>query len=130
MWSVSVGVVYQVLPCQKTIFCHSKLFQVGVHIQWNHECPSKALICDVATKYKEYAKHWDSQIHRTQEPITTLTEHHALFGQIQAYLQELICVWMCFSAPKCSIIIAHIIFGCSAWNLVSFIMRLCVPPTQ
>jgi hypothetical protein len=44
--------------------------QVGVHIQWNHECPSKAVICDVATKYREYAKHWDSQIHRAQQPIT------------------------------------------------------------
>jgi hypothetical protein len=54
----------------------------------------------------------------------TLTEHHALFGQIHTYLQELICVWMCFIVAKCSIIIAHIIFGCSAWNLVPFIMRL------
>ena len=56
----------------------------------------------------------------------TLIEHHALFGQIQAYSRELICVWMCFSAAKCSIIIAHITFGCNAWNLVSFVMRVCV----
>jgi len=54
----------------------------------------------------------------------TLTEHHALFGQIQAYLWELICVWMCFGVAKCSIIIAHITFGRNAWNLVSFVMRV------
>ena len=70
-WSVSVGCYVSSFAMPVDYYLSLQNYQVGVDIQWNNECPSKVVMCDVATKYQESAKHWDSQIHGVQDPIAT-----------------------------------------------------------